>query len=73
MYSIIGLLFFQRSHIEEGIPLYMNDSESIKKSDFSPKRPTKFLTHGWKSSGRSSGPINLKNGLRYFTKKKKKN
>ncbi|XP_043268297.1 pancreatic lipase-related protein 2-like [Venturia canescens] len=56
----IHFLLFTRSGPENGTALYVNDTEALKKSDFSPSRKTKFITHGWKSSSTGKGLTDMK-------------
>ncbi|XP_058792149.1 pancreatic lipase-related protein 2-like [Phymastichus coffea] len=56
----IGFILYTRADPEKGVHLNINDLESLTNSDFSPDRPTKFITHGWKSSAFSASIINMK-------------
>ncbi|XP_032670871.1 pancreatic triacylglycerol lipase-like isoform X2 [Odontomachus brunneus] len=33
--------------------IYVNDTETLKKTSFDPKKPTRFVTHGWMNSHKS--------------------
>ncbi|CAD6208484.1 GSCOCG00003496001-RA-CDS [Cotesia congregata] len=59
----VTFLLYTRSKPNNGTVLYTGNPNSIKNSDFSPRRPTKFITHGWKSSASSAGLVNLKNAF----------
>ncbi|KAJ8669350.1 hypothetical protein QAD02_000609 [Eretmocerus hayati] len=56
----IGFILYTRSNPEEGIPLFINDTDALKKSPFSPDKLTKFITHGWKSGAFSASIINMR-------------
>ncbi|XP_046417340.1 pancreatic triacylglycerol lipase isoform X2 [Neodiprion pinetum] len=45
---------------KNGTKIKINDKEALNKSGFSPSRPTKFITHGWKSSAFSAGFRDMK-------------
>ncbi|XP_008548048.1 phospholipase A1 [Microplitis demolitor] len=57
----VTFLLFTKYGPANGSVLYTDNADSIKNSGYSPQRPTKFITHGWKSSALSTGLINLKN------------
>lgn len=42
--------------------LYINDKVSLSQSNFNPKRPTKFITHGWTNSYKSPSCMLVKDG-----------
>ncbi|XP_016838416.1 pancreatic lipase-related protein 2-like [Nasonia vitripennis] len=56
----IGFILYTRQNPEEGMNLSVNDPDGLSKSTFSPSRPTKFITHGWKSSAFSASVLNMK-------------
>ncbi|XP_043258082.1 pancreatic triacylglycerol lipase-like [Colletes gigas] len=43
--------------------LFVDDVDVLKKSQFDPKRPTKFVTHGWINSFRSAACVEVRNAL----------
>ncbi|XP_033225039.1 inactive pancreatic lipase-related protein 1-like [Belonocnema kinseyi] len=50
-----------KTNPKSGIPLFLNDVETLKNSEFSPSKKTKFITHGWKSSALSTSQVDMKN------------
>ncbi|CAL7943573.1 unnamed protein product [Xylocopa violacea] len=46
---------FTRSNPRNGQLLVLNDINSVKRSNFNPKKPTIMVTHGWTANG-NSGP-----------------
>lgn len=42
--------------------LNISDENSIKNSNFDPKKPTRFITHGWMNSGRSEACTLIRDG-----------
>lgn len=42
--------------------LYVNDTEILRKSSFDPKKPTRFVTHGWMNSRKSSACTLIRDG-----------
>ncbi|XP_015115611.2 pancreatic triacylglycerol lipase [Diachasma alloeum] len=57
----VNFHLYTRNGPPNGTLLYNGNSDSIKNSTFNPSHPTKFITHGWKSSALSAGLVNLKN------------
>ncbi|XP_023246559.1 pancreatic triacylglycerol lipase-like [Copidosoma floridanum] len=56
----ISFILYTRSNPTEGSSLFVNDTDSLTSSNFSASRPTKFITHGWKSSAFSASIVNMK-------------
>lgn len=56
------IIFFCRANPEKGTPLFLNNMEALRNSNYSPSRKTKFITHGWKSSALSGSQVEMKNG-----------
>ena len=58
--SEVTFILYTRSGPKNGTALYTNDTTRLGASTFDPSRRTKLVTHGWKSSALSAGPVNLK-------------
>ncbi|KAL0113448.1 hypothetical protein PUN28_012537 [Cardiocondyla obscurior] len=41
---------YTRNNPKDGQPLFINDTNSVKKSFWNPARPTRIVTHGWRGS-----------------------
>lgn len=46
--------------------LYVDDKDALKNSNFDPTKPTRFITHGWKSSSTSESCILIRDGIWLF-------
>lgn len=44
-------------------PLYVNDKDTLKKSNFDPTKPTRFITHGWMNSRSSLACVLIRDGM----------
>lgn len=43
--------------------LYVNDEDALKNSNFDPKKPTRFVTHGWMNSRNSEACTSIRDGM----------
>lgn len=43
-------------------PLYVNDEDALKNSNFDPAKPTRIVTHGWMNSGNSDACTLIRDG-----------
>ncbi|XP_051156085.1 inactive pancreatic lipase-related protein 1-like isoform X2 [Leptopilina boulardi] len=59
--SAVSYILYTRSNPEKGTPLFLNNMDALKNSNFSPSKKTKFITHGWKSSALSASQVDMKN------------
>lgn len=44
-------------------PLYINDEDALKNSNFDPTKPTCFVTHGWINSRNSEACTSIRDGM----------
>ncbi|XP_050442777.1 pancreatic lipase-related protein 2-like isoform X2 [Adelges cooleyi] len=61
--SITSFTLYTRKNLEEGQILEVNSNETITKSNFQPKKPTKLIIHGFVSDAESEWMITMKNEL----------
>ncbi|XP_012059377.1 PREDICTED: phospholipase A1-like [Atta cephalotes] len=54
--SILFYLY-KRDNLIKSKQLYVDDEDALKNSNFDPTKPTRIITHGWKSSGSSESCI----------------
>jgi len=43
--------------------LYVDDDAALKNSSFDPKKPTRFITHGWMNSENNAACILIREGM----------
>lgn len=43
-------------------PLYLDNDNALRKSNFNPEKPTRLITHGWMNSGDSSACTLIRDG-----------
>jgi len=60
--SILFYLY-KRDNPIKSKQLYVDDEDALKNSNFDPTKPTRIITHGWKSSGSSESCILIRDGI----------
>ena len=64
MHDHVLFYLYTRTHSEQAI--YLDDIESLKKSNFNASRETKFVTHGWVNSRKSKACTIVKDGNIFY-------
>ncbi|KAG5347828.1 LIPP lipase, partial [Acromyrmex charruanus] len=52
---------YKRDTLIKSKQLYVDDEDALKNSSFDPTKPTRIITHGWRSSGSSESCILIRN------------
>lgn len=53
---------YTKDNPNEPKPLYVDDEEALKNSNFDPEKPTRFITHGWINSRNSAACTLIRDG-----------
>lgn len=59
---VFFFLYTRRNPIDSK-PLYIDDEDALKRSDFDPALPTRFVTHGWMNSRGSAACTLIRDGM----------
>lgn len=52
-------LIFLRENRQDGQPLILNDTNSVKNSNWNPAHPTRIVTHGWRGDIKAESTCSL--------------
>lgn len=63
LHNYVFFLLYTKKNSENFHWLYLNDNGTLAESNFNPKRPTKFITHGWTNSYKSPACNLIKDGI----------
>ena len=64
--DIVFFKLYTRNFTKGYQSLYLNDDFTFSKSNFDPKKPTKFITHGWINSYKSPACTLIRDGEIFY-------